>query len=107
MSTPTEPRSAGNERAHADAVHHDGEQNLVDSMHPADERILSHLSENPPNYIPIVANKLGMHLGYVERRVETLVELGFLQPVSEEVIYAVTDLGERYLSEGPLAVSAG
>lgn len=86
MSTPTEPRDVA-------------ELTLADSMHPADERILSHLNENPPDYIPLVANRLGMHLGYVEGRIETLVELGFVRPVSEEVIYGVTDRGERYLTE--------
>lgn len=67
--------------------------------HPADERILKYLAENPPDYVPLVANRLGMHLGYVERRVDLLVERGLLEPVSEEVIYAVTEDGERYLTE--------
>jgi DNA-binding MarR family transcriptional regulator len=67
--------------------------------HPADERILQHLVEHPPDYVPLVANRLGMHLGYVERRVDLLVERGLLEPVSGEVIYAVTDDGATYLAE--------
>lgn len=74
--------------------------------HPADERILRHLKDNPPDYVPIIANRLGMHLGYVESRVDTLVEYGLLEPVTGEVIYAVTDRGERYLSEGNSAIPA-
>jgi len=88
MSTPTEPRYATDDGT------------VAGPMHPADERILSYLNENPPDYVPLVANRLGMHLGYVERRVETLVELGLVQPVSEEVIYTLTDRGEGHLTEG-------
>ena len=74
--------------------------------HPADERILRYLSEHPPDYVPLIANRLGMHLGYVERRVETLVEQGLVEPISGESIYAVTERGERYLSEGCVAATA-
>lgn len=76
-----------------------------DWTHPADERILRFLSENPPDYVPLIANRLGMHLGYVERRVETLVDHGLLEPISGEVIYAVTERGERYLKDGTVAVA--
>jgi DNA-binding IclR family transcriptional regulator len=74
--------------------------------HPADERILQYLQENPPDYVALVANRLGMHLGYVERRVETLVEHGLVEPVSGEVVYVVTDEGERYLAEEATPVPA-
>jgi DNA-binding MarR family transcriptional regulator len=74
--------------------------------HPADECILRYLNENPPEYIPLVANKLGMHLGYVEQRVETLVEQGLLEPITGEVIYTVTERGERYLAEGDVVALA-
>lgn len=74
--------------------------------HPADERILRYLSEHPPDYVPLIANRLGMHLGYVEGRVETLVEQEMVEPVSGESIYAVTDRGERFLSEECVATSA-
>lgn len=74
--------------------------------HPADERILGYLQENPPDYVPLIANRLGMHLGYVERRVDTLVEKGLLEPVTGEEIYAVTERGEQYLGEEAVAVKA-
>lgn len=75
-------------------------------MHPADERILRYLAENPPEYVPLISNRLGMHLDYVERRVETLVEYGLVEAVSGEVIYTTTEEGERYLAESTLAVPA-
>ncbi len=75
--------------------------------HPADERILRHLRDNPPDYVPLIANRLGMHLGYVERRVETLVEHGLIEPISGEIIYGVTELGERYLVNENAAATAG
>lgn len=74
--------------------------------HPADERILRHLRENPPDYVALVANRLGMHHGYVERRVETLVEHDMVEPVSAEAVYVVTDRGERYLAGEAGAVAA-
>lgn len=77
-----------------------------DWSHPADERIVRYLRENPPDYVPLIANRLGMHLGYVERRVETMVDHGLVEPVSGEVVYAVTDLGERYLADGASGLPA-
>lgn len=75
-------------------------------MHPADERILRYLEENPPDYVPLIANRLGMHLGYVERRVDALVDHGLVEPVSGESIYATTDHGERYVSDESMAAAA-
>lgn len=75
-------------------------------MHPSDERILRYLEENPPDYVPLIANRLGMHLGYVERRVDALVDHGLVEPVSGESIYATTDRGERYVSDESMAAAA-
>lgn len=75
-------------------------------MHPSDERILRYLENNPPDYVPLIANRLGMHLGYVEGRVETLVEHGLVEPVSGESIYAVTDRGERYVADETMTAAA-
>lgn len=71
--------------------------------HPDDDRILRDLRDNGPDYVPLVAARLGMHVGYVERRVTTLVEEGLLEAVSDEVVYWVTDSGRRYLADGPAA----
>lgn len=78
-----------------------------DWTHSADARILQYLSENPPDYVPLIANRLGMHLGYVEQRVEVLVDHGLVEPVTDEVIYAVTDRGEEYLSDETAVRAAG
>ena len=67
-------------------------------MRPADEDILRQLREEQPEYLALVANRLGMHLGYVERRCAVLVENGLVEQVSEEVVYRTTELGERYLA---------
>jgi hypothetical protein len=66
--------------------------------HPADERILEFFGTNPPEYVPIVANRLGIHVRYAERRVAVLVEQGLLQPVSNEVVYTTTEAGERVVA---------
>jgi predicted ArsR family transcriptional regulator len=67
-------------------------------MRAADERILRALHEDGPEYLPLVANRLGMHLGYVERRCDVLVDRNLVEAVSEETVYRATDLGRRYLA---------
>jgi len=74
--------------------------------HPADRRILSYLDENPPDYLPVVATRLGMHLRYVERRVDTLIDHGLVQAVTAEVIYTTTEKGSRYLVDGDRSFAA-
>ncbi|WP_299270160.1 helix-turn-helix domain-containing protein [Halorientalis sp.] len=68
-------------------------------MRSADERILRQLQEAQPGYLALIANRLGMHLAYVERRCAVLVEHGLVEPVSGEVVYQTTDRGEQFLSE--------
>jgi DNA-binding IclR family transcriptional regulator len=67
-------------------------------MRPADEEILRALRDQRPDYLALVANRLGMHLGYVERRCAVLVEEGLVEPVSAEAVYRTTELGQRYLA---------
>lgn len=69
----------------------------TESLRPADRRILEHLQDNPPTYMALVANRLGMPTGYVSRRQALLVERGLIEPVTNEAIYRVTEAGERYL----------
>lgn len=77
-----------------------------DSLRPADRRILEHLRDNPPTYMALVANRLGMPTGYVDRRRSVLVEEGLVEPVTNEAIYRLTETGERYLERGQPAVPA-
>lgn len=67
-------------------------------MRPADEEIVRELHAERPDYLALVANRLGMHLGYVERRCAVLVEEGLIEAVSEEAVYRTTELGEQYLT---------
>lgn len=69
----------------------------TDWMHPADEDILRELHEEQPEYLPLVANRLGLHLGNVEQRCSVLVERGLVEPVTDEVVYRTTERGVRYL----------
>jgi predicted transcriptional regulator len=62
-----------------------------------DERILRYFEAYPPDYVPLMANRLNVHLEYAERRVELLVEHDLLQPVTNERVYTVTDRGRRLL----------
>jgi predicted transcriptional regulator len=59
--------------------------------------MLEYLCDEGPDYVPLVASNLGLVLGYAERRCETLVERGCIEPVSQEVVYRVTERGERQL----------
>jgi DNA-binding PadR family transcriptional regulator len=73
------------------------------SQHPdwfrsADAAILSHLSEERPTYAPLLANRLGLPTGYAEARLERLVDEELVEAVSEEVVYRITDRGERCLA---------
>jgi predicted ArsR family transcriptional regulator len=79
---------------------------MQSQSHPADERILEFFGEHSPEYVPIVANRLGIHVRYAERRVELLVERGLLEPVSNEVIYTTTEAGDRVLAEDAAIGSA-
>lgn len=69
----------------------------TESLRPADRLILEHLRDNPPTYMALVANRLGMPTGYVTRRKALLVERGLIEPVTNEAIYRVTEAGEGYL----------
>jgi hypothetical protein len=69
---------------------------------PADPTILEFLAERDPEYPAIIANRIGMHAPYVETRCEELADRGLVEPVSGEVVYRLTDRGERALDAGAL-----
>ncbi|MFC6731457.1 DUF2250 domain-containing protein [Haladaptatus sp. DYSN1] len=66
-------------------------------MHSADHRILDYLQRERPDYAPLIANRLGMHLKYVEGRIDVLCTYGLLEAISGEVVYRITDRGVAYL----------
>lgn len=62
-----------------------------------DERVLRYLLESGADYPALIAGNTGLHVAHVERRLETLTESGLVEPVSDEVVYRVTERGsERY-----------
>jgi predicted transcriptional regulator len=77
-----------------------------DWLRTADERILRYFEANPPDYVPLMASRLNVHLEYAEGRVALLVERGLLRPVTNERIYTVTDRGRRVLEASEEAVAA-
>lgn len=76
----------------------DTETQSPDWMHSADTVILDALRRTQPEYVPIVANRLGMHLDYVDGRCRRLVECGLMEQVTGEAVYCLTDRGEEYLA---------
>lgn len=68
-----------------------------DWLRSADERILCYFEMNPPDYVPLMANRLNVHLDYAEQRVALLVDHDLLRPVTNERIYTITDGGRRVL----------
>jgi predicted transcriptional regulator len=68
-----------------------------DWLRTVDERILRYFEAHPPDYVPLMANRLNVHLEYAEGRVATLVDHGYLRPVTNERIYTLTDRGRRVL----------
>lgn len=70
----------------------------VPDLQPADERILEYLCEGPPDYVPLVASRLGLPLGYARRRFDTLEEAGLVESVTGEPVYHTTERGERCLA---------
>jgi DNA-binding IclR family transcriptional regulator len=69
-----------------------------DWMRSVDQDILAALERAQPEYIPLLANRLGLHLSYVERRCDRLADHGFIEPVSDEVVYRLTPRGESFLA---------
>jgi len=69
-------------------------------MRPVDEQILATLQRDQPDYVPLIASRLGLTVGYTEQRFERLVEADLVEPVTPEVVYRVTEQGERLLEDG-------
>jgi predicted ArsR family transcriptional regulator len=72
----------------------------ADPLRSVDVSILEYLQDHPPEYVPLVANRLGVHLGYAEGRFEHLVERGLVRPVTNESIYTITDTGRAVIGAG-------
>jgi hypothetical protein len=69
---------------------------------PADVAILTFLAGHSAEYPAIVANRIGMHAPHVEARFEVLAERDLVEPVTGEVVYRITERGQRALDGGAL-----
>lgn len=77
-----------------------------EDLRPVDRRILQQLDQHGPEYVPLVATRLGLPLGYAERRFERLGEAGLLEPVTNEVVYHLTEEGQHHLQATDGAMTA-
>jgi DNA-binding IclR family transcriptional regulator len=71
----------------------------TNTLRPADREILRYLAENPPEYVPLMATRLGLPLGHANERTASLVDRGLVEPVTNECIYRLTAAGEQRLQE--------
>jgi hypothetical protein len=64
-----------------------------------DERILTHLVTEGPEYPALVASSIGAHAPLVERRCEALARRGLVSAVTGEVVYHATAEGREWVEE--------
>jgi len=60
----------------------------------ADHRILQYLADGA-EYPALIASHTGLHIPLVDRRCRRLEAIGLIEPVSNEVIYRLTERGRR------------
>mgnify|MGYP000740104860 CR=1 FL=1 len=79
----------------------------TDRLRPSDRQILAYLDENPPEYVPLIATRLGLPLGHANERMASLVEREYVTPVTNECIYTLTDAGAERLADATCRQSSG
>lgn len=78
----------------------------TNTLRPADREILRYLAANPPEYVPLMATRLGLPLGHANDRTAALVERELVEPVTNECVYRLTEAGERRLQEATAETKA-
>lgn len=73
------------------------------ALNKVDEAILEAFHHEQPEYIPLVADQLEMHLKYVETRCERLRDDDLIKQVTGEAVYFLTINGENYLAGEPIS----
>lgn len=68
-----------------------------DRLHPVDRVVLAHLSDAGIDYPTCIATHHGVAPTDVRRRCAALADAGLVEPVSPEVVYRITEDGERCL----------
>ncbi|WP_101296954.1 DUF2250 domain-containing protein [Halegenticoccus soli] len=74
-------------------------QSTAEDLQPADLRILRVLRSQRVEYPALIASQTGLHFPVVEQRCDYLEESGYIESVSEEVLYRITSRGERCLAD--------
>lgn len=69
-----------------------------DTLIASDRRILQYLADGA-DYPALIASNTGLHVPLVERRCKRLEATGLIEPVSNEVIYRLTEQG-RHVAAG-------
>jgi len=69
-----------------------------DRLGPMDAAILEHLSDHGLDYPELIAEEGPAGLDRTARQADTLANRGLVEQVSPEVVYRVTDRGERRLA---------
>lgn len=64
-----------------------------------DRQILVDLHQHGPDYIPLIANRRGIHRKTVRRRCEQLADDSYLKKVTEEAVFRITEDGEAELAD--------
>lgn len=67
-------------------------------LHPVDVAVLRHLTDAGVDYPTCIAFRRDIDPGTVERRCERLAAADLVEPVSHEVVYRITQAGQRYLA---------
>ncbi|QDX41407.1 DUF2250 domain-containing protein [Salarchaeum sp. JOR-1] len=70
------------------------------ALRPVDAAILEFLADDRVEYAAIIANRVGAHTPYVERRCAVLADRGLLEAVTGEVVFRATDAGKRAVRPG-------
>lgn len=65
-----------------------------------DEIILEELDKVKLDYPVLIASRRGIHSNFTVQRCRELEQRGFVEAVSREVTYRITDRGRRYRGTG-------
>jgi hypothetical protein len=71
----------------------------TEPLRDVDERVLTYLVAEGPEYPALVASGIGAHAPLVERRCEALACRGLVSAVTGEVVYRATAAGRERIEE--------
>lgn len=68
-------------------------------MLPGDREILTYLRTRGDDRAPFIANRLGLHLGYVEERCGVLADRGLVETAEDGTVFRLTEHGQRFVED--------